>query len=403
MNLLVEAVKKINRTKILFMGMFIQLTAGMLYSWSVIQPFIMKHYSLDTSAASIPFSVNLAVFVIGSILGGKLQGKFLIQKSLFIGVFINFAGLALTALVPAQFAWLIVVTFGILCGIGTGIVYNTLIAAMQKYFPDRKGMATGFILCMIGVSGFILAPFISYLLNNYSLTLMFLIIAFVTLIVGVTGGLFIKNPPEDYMSDYNPNTAKVASTSKQYEPKEMLKTKYYYIIAFSMLFAVLGFMLINPQFVVLSKDRLITPAQALTAVMFASVFQAIGRLAVPSISDKVGRKITLLIVFIFSAAIIIGIVGAKGLLYPILFVALAFFYGGFLGTFPALSTDYFGTKNAGINYALVMIGFGLASVLCPILVRAVKGTAMGTALSFAIAGGAAVVGLILLFRLKKPN
>lgn len=403
MNLLVEAVKKINRTKILFMGMFIQLTAGMLYSWSVIQPFIMKHYSLDTSAASIPFSVNLAVFVLGSILGGKLQGKFLIQKSLFIGILINFVGLALTALVPVQFPWLIIVTFGILCGIGTGIVYNTLIAAMQKYFPDRKGMATGCILCMIGVSGFILAPFISFLLNNYSLTLMFVIIAFVTLAVGVIGAFFIKNPPEGYMADYNPNTVKVASTSKNYEPKEMLGTKYYYLIAFAMLCAVLGFMLINPQFVVMSKERLITSTQALTAVMFASVFQAMGRLVVPSISDKVGRKITLLVVFICSAAIIIGIVGAKGLLYPILFVALAFFYGGFLGTFPALSTDYFGIKNAGINYAFVMIGFGAASVICPILVRAVRGTAMGTAMSFAIAGAAAIIGLILLIRLKKPN
>lgn len=400
---MVEAVKKINRTKILFMGMFIQLTAGMLYSWSVIQPFIMKHYSLDTSAASIPFSVNLAVFVLGSILGGKLQGKFLIQKSLFIGILINFVGLALTALVPVQFPWLIIVTFGILCGIGTGIVYNTLIAAMQKYFPDRKGMATGCILCMIGVSGFILAPFISFLLNNYSLTLMFVIIAFVTLAVGVIGAFFIKNPPEGYMADYNPNTVKVASTSKNYEPKEMLGTKYYYLIAFAMLCAVLGFMLINPQFVVMSKERLITSTQALTAVMFASVFQAMGRLVVPSISDKVGRKITLLVVFICSAAIIIGIVGAKGLLYPILFVALAFFYGGFLGTFPALSTDYFGIKNAGINYAFVMIGFGAASVICPILVRAVRGTAMGTAMSFAIAGAAAIIGLILLIRLKKPN
>ncbi len=92
---------------------------------------------------------------------------------------------------------------------------------------------------------------------------------------------------------------------------------------------------------------------------------------------------------------------AKGLLYPVLFVALAFFYGGTLGTFPALSTDYFGTKNAGINYGFVMIGFGLASLLCPILVRAVKGTPLGTAMSFAIAGGACVIGILLLLKLKK--
>lgn len=171
----------------------------------------------------------------------------------------------------------------------------------------------------------------------------------------------------------------------------------------SFFLAVPGFMLINPQFVVLSSERLITGAQALTAVMLASVLQAVGRIVVPSISDKIGRKITLVTVFILSAATILGLVVAKGLLYPALFVALAFLYGGFLGTYPALSTDYFGTKNAGINYALVMVGFGLASVLCPVLVRAVKGTELGTALSFAIAGGASLVGLVLMLSLKKPK
>lgn len=88
-------------------------------------------------------------------------------------------------------------------------------------------------------------------------------------------------------------------------------------------------MLINPQFVVLSSERLITGAQALTAVMLASVLQAVGRIVVPSISDKIGRKITLVTVFILSAATILGLVVAKGLLYPALFVALAFYMADF--------------------------------------------------------------------------
>ncbi len=405
MKYLIETSKavNVNRNKILIMGMFIQLTSGILYAWSIIQPFVMEHYSLDTSAASIPFSVNLAVFVVGSILGGKLQSRFLIQKSLFIGVIINTLGLSLSGLVPTGAFGLMSVTFGVMSGIGGGIVYNTLIAAMQKYFPDKKGMASGSILCMIGVSGFIISPVINFLLKNYNLTVMFLVIGITTLVVGLIGGRFVKNIPEGYMDDYRPADVKVASTSKNYETREMLKTRNYYLIAISMFLAVPGFMLINPQFVLMSSERLITSAQALTAVMLAAVLQAAGRLLVPSVSDKVGRKATLLVVFVCSTATILGLVFVKGLLYPILFVLLAFFYGGFLGTYPALSTDYFGTKNAGINYGFVMIGFGLASVVCPILVRAVKGTSMGTAMSFAIAAVATVVGMVLLIRLKKPE
>jgi len=395
--------KQVNRIKILLAGMLTFAAGGISYAWSIIQPFVMKQYHIDASAASAPFSVNLGVFVVGCILGGRLQLKFSVQKSLFIGVMVSFLGILSSAAVPVGAPWLLTITFGAVSGIGGGITYNTLIAAMQKYFPDKKGMATGFILCMIGVSGFYMSPFIDFVLTNYSLTAMFLIVAAVTLVAGIIGSLVIKDPPEGYMADYRPADVKIFSTSKQYAPKEMLKTKSFYLISLSMFLAVPGFMLINPQFVVLSQQRNITPSQALTAVMLASVLQAAGRLLIPTISDKAGRKLTLVFIFILSSAVIGALVIAKGLAYPILFITLAFLYGGYLGTYPALSTDYFGTKNAGINYALVMTGFGIASLLCPVLVRAVKSTSLGTPMSFAIAGIATILGLILLLKLKKPS
>ncbi len=396
--------KRVNRMLVLAMGMLGMMTAGIGYAWSVMQPYVMEHYALDASAASVPFSINLGIFVIGSIFGGKLQGKMPINRVLLIGVVINAVGMFLSGLIPVSTPWLLTVTFGLVMGVGGGIVYNTMVAAMQKYFPDRLGMATGAILSTIGLSGFVISPLISFLLKNYNLTVMFAVIAAITLVIGLISCMFVKNPPAGYMQDYKPaSTTKIQTTSKQYSPSEMVKTRYYYTMLISFFLAVPGFMLINPQFVVLSSERLITSAQALTAVMLAAVLQAAGRIIVPSISDKIGRKITLVTVFILSAATISGLVVAKGLLYPALFIALAFLYGGFLGTYPALSTDYFGTKNAGINYALVMVGFGMASVLCPVLVRAVRGTELGTPLSFAIAGGASLIGLLLMLSLKKPK
>jgi OFA family oxalate/formate antiporter-like MFS transporter len=385
------------------MGMFVMSFGGISYSWSIIQPFIMSHYAIDAAAASVPFSMNLGIFVVGCIIGGRLQTRYSIRKALRFGIIISFSGLFFTGLVPARMPWLLTVTFGAFTGIGGGIVYNTLIAAMQKYFPDKKGMAGGAILCMIGLSGFYMSPFINFLLNNYSLRVMFLLVAILTLAVGLVGSIYVKEPPYGYMANYQTANNKALSSAKQYEPKEMLKTKYYYIITISMFLAVPGFMLISPQFVLISSQRMITSTQALSAVMLASIFQAVGRLVVPSLSDKVGRKITLICVFGFSTACITGLVMAKGMLYPVLFVALAFFYGGTLGTFPALSTDYFGIKNAGINYGFIMIGFGLASLLCPVLIKAVQGTSLGVALSFVIAGVACVLGLILLSRLKSPD
>lgn len=391
-----------NRMFVLMMGMITMAMGGMLYAWSVIQPYILEYFSVEASTASIPFSINLGIFVIGSIIGGKLQIKNGVQKSLRIGIGINFVGLSLTVLVPPNAFWLLVIAFGVVTGIGGGIVYNTLITAMQKYFPDKKGMATGAILCMIGVSGFYMSPIINYILQVFSLKVMFASVAVASLAVGLIGSAFIKDVPENYMSDYKPS-GNVVLSSVQYEPKEMLRTKSYYLISLSMMFCVVGFMLINPQFVLLSSQRAISSAMALAAVMAASISQAIGRLLIPSMSDKLGRKTILLVLFALSTATIFGIVCAKGMLYPILFVLLAFLYGGFLGTYPALSTDYFGTKNAGINYALVMIGFGLSSVLCPVLARAVKGSSIGLSMSFLIAGIISASGFVLMLLLRKPE
>lgn len=282
--------KKINRVKVLLMGMLSLLFGGISYSWGIIQPYIMKYYSLDASAASIPFSVNLGIFVVGCIIGGKLQIKYSIRKAFITGVIISFIGMFLTSIVPVRFPFALTVTFGLITGLGGGIVYNTLIAAMQQFFPDKKGMATGFILFMIGFSGFFMSPLINYALSNYSLSAMFMTVSFLGLIAGIAASIYVTEPPYGYMDGCLKTDNKTLTDVKQYAPREMLKTKYYYIIALSMFLAVPGFMLISPQFVLIGTERAITGTQAVSAVMFASISQACGRLAVPSLSINSAEK-----------------------------------------------------------------------------------------------------------------
>ncbi len=393
--------KDVHRIKILIMSMLILIIGGISYSWGLVQPYIMEYYSVDTSFASIPFSINLGIFVVGNLIGGKLQQIFSTQKALYIGIFMKCFGLFTSGFVPAGAPWLLIVTYGIIVGIGGGVVYNTLLTAMQNYFPDKKGMATGFILCMMGISGFYLSPIINYILTHYSLKLMFAALGTMAFVAGMIGAYFVKDPSADYVQKHIAHKNIKVNHSMQFAPQQMLKTKQFYLITFSIFLAVPGFMLINPQFVLLGEERLITDAQALTAVMFAAIFQAAGRLSVPFLSDKLGRTNLLFFIFLFSALSIFGLAFVKGILYPVLFVALAFFYGGVMGLYPSLTSDYFGLRHAGINYSLVLIGFGTASILCPILIRAVKGTAMGPSLSFAIAGGAAVIGMVLVILLRK--
>jgi OFA family oxalate/formate antiporter-like MFS transporter len=222
-------------------------------------------------------------------------------------------------------------------------------------------------------------------------------------VLGVISAFFTKNPPKEFIEEFVIVRTASGQEKKQYTTGEMLRTKEYYIIAASMLFAVPAYMLINPIFGLLGLERGVAQSQIMATVMIASVLHAMGRLVAPMVSDKLGRKKTLIILYIANIAAVLGMIVARGGLYLVLFPVIAFIYGGFMGTYPVVSTDYFGTKHSGINYAVVMIGFGLACVLCPFLSKAVQATGIGTALSFAIAAGACIIGIILVLILKKND
>ncbi|MDD3172986.1 MAG: MFS transporter, partial [Herbinix sp.] len=107
--------------------------------------------------------------------------------------------------------------------------------------------------------------------------------------------------------------------------------------------------------------------------------------------------------FLFNTISISFLTIASGNLFLILVSCVAFAYGGFMGMYPTISADYFGVKNAGMNYGVVMLGYAISSIGCPYLVRAVHTMPMGTAFSFVIAAAANIIGFLLMLGLKKPE
>ena len=124
-----HSIQEYNKTRypILFFVMIGVLASGIGYSWSIIQPYVMEYFSIDSATASWAYSLNFGIFVVGSIIGGKLQQKYTPRTVVYIGVAVIVAGLFLTALIPPTSFWLMIVTFSVMTGIGGGITYNTRI------------------------------------------------------------------------------------------------------------------------------------------------------------------------------------------------------------------------------------------------------------------------------------
>ncbi len=395
----------------LIAGALIQLCIGIIYIWSIFKVPVVTYYSqyvspeFASTCASLTYSIMLATFVLGIIIGGRINDKKGPRPVVLMGGFMFFAGIILSA-ACASFApslpWLICIFYGGVAGFGVGAAYTSTISCAQKWFLDKKGFATGVIVCTFGASTVIFTPLANSLLASVGVPQTFLILSLVFLAVILIFAWFVKNPSEEYMQKFRLASPQLAA-QKQYTPGEMLKTKQYYLLLFSMILLTPTYFILNPLFKSLAEARGLMEAAALASVMITGVASAAGRLAAPWLSDKIGRKNVILVLFFITLASVLLLIIAQSYLYILLIALVAFAFGGSAGVYPAVTGDYFGTKHNGINYGLIMIAFAVSALTFPTVASSVNAGGDATALTFLIPAVACVIGIIVTAFLKPPK
>lgn len=386
-----------NRWLILLFGMIGMLIMGICYTYSLFQPYVMKHFGVDSPTASLPFTIFIAVFCVGNFVGGRLQQKTTIKFTLIVGYVLMVLGWLITAYLPNDMFWAMFITFGGLFGIGDGIVYNVIVALMPKWFVDRKGLASGLTLAMLGASATVFSPIVSVWLNSWGFSKSFLAVAAVYAGVGVFGTITLKAPPQGYMADYVGKGA-IVTTKKQYEVSEVFHVKEFWTLMGLYFCAVPAYLLLSAIFVSYGTDKGLTAAMATFGVSAASMCQVGGRFVIPTISDKIGRKAAFAVSFLLTALGVAVLTVSTGSLYVMCFCLLSFSYGGAQACFAPIAADRFGTKNVGTILSLTMIGFGLGSIGSSIVAKMV-----GVSTAFMCAGVVSLAGIALVLTLPSPK
>lgn len=399
-----------NRALPLLAGAIIQLCIGIIYIWSIFKGPVTQYYSavadpaLAATCASVTYSLMLATFVLGIVLGGRLNDK-KGPRPVVLGGGLMFVGGILLAAASAAFApqypQLICVFYGGVAGFGVGAAYTSTISCAQKWFLDKKGFATGIIVCTFGASTVIFTPLVNYLLSAIGVPYTFMTLALIFLVVIAIFARFIQNPSAEYMQKFTAAQPQLV-TQKQYTPGEVVKTKQYYFLLICMVLLTAAYFIFNPLFKSLGQERGLDESAALLAVMLTGVASACGRLVAPWLSDKVGRKNALLLLFVLSIAAVLLLLSAQGYIYILLIAVIAFSFGGSAGVFPAINADFFGVKNAGVNYGLIMIGFAVSALTFPTIASAVNAGGTTTPLTFILPAAACVAGIVFTLLLKNP-
>lgn len=384
----------------------IQLCLGIAYIWSVFQTGIANSiFSGDNAAASLTFSLLLATLSVGGVISGKLAAKYSTRAIVIIGGIILSAGFFLASLVTENYPWLLWIGYGIMGGTGMGFTYSTTIACAQKWVPHKKGFVTGLIVAALGFGGVIFTPIIERLIAHFGDQEVgelptFMVLSGLFLFVCTIGGLFLSNPPQE---ENKTKAQRTDADDSSLSPSQVLRDYRFYLIAVSMMLACMGGLMM----IAFAKPIAVAKGLAETAtigVLVISLFNSLGRLFWGMVSDRLGRKNTIVLLLAGSAVLSLLVNSVNGYLIYVLIGFIGFFYGGFLSTFPSITADVFGPKYMATNYGMVLVGFGAGAIASSYIAGHYKNVAAQDISlmfpAFIIAAACAVLGIVLMLLLK---
>ncbi|AEV67632.1 L-lactate MFS transporter [Acetivibrio clariflavus] len=405
-------IKTQNRVLPLIAGILIQMCCGTAYIWGVFQSYLIitnstpnALFNWSPTYGTLAYALLLSMLTVGSVTGGKSQqsGKVQPKTIIVIGGLVMGVGFLLAQFTTNSTPWLLWLSYGIMGGIGMGMVYTTTIAVCQKWYPDHRGMVTGIIVSALGAGTVIFTQLSEIVIPSLGVLKTFGLLGVVFIVICTLGSFFIKNPPEDFKpAGWNPPTPKDGQNSKNFLPIEALKTPQLYLTAAALLFATTAGSMVIPMAKVFGLSNGLAESVAAAGVLIIGACNSLGRFIWGLVSDKFGRKNTLIVLLIITAVSIIALSFVPKALILFMFAVVGFTYGGFLGVFPSLTADFYGTKYVATIYGIVLSGFGIGAVASAFIVGELsKIKAFSTA--FAIAAVAAAISFVIVLTLKAPK
>jgi OFA family oxalate/formate antiporter-like MFS transporter len=350
--------------KVAFAGMGINLALGVLYSWSVVSKEIPESWQWTEAAKSLPYSVACLVFAFIMVPAGRMQDKIGPRITATVGGVLVGLGMILASQTTSTIGY--VVGFGLLAGAGIGFGYASATPPAVKWFAAAKtGLIAGIVVSGFGLSSVYVAPLAKWLIARHGVSATMLGLGIGFLLVVILLAQLLRVPPAGYVPT-GAVTPKPGSPDhrEDFTPSEMLKTWQFHVLE---LMYVCG---AGAGLMVISKLTKMVEVQAgvqlgFLLVAILAIGNGAGRIVAGMISDKIGRRATLFGCFLLQAVVILMLSRARQdnwLGLPVVLAMLSGLiganYGANLALFPAITKDFYGLKNFGVNYGLVFTAWG---------------------------------------------
>jgi OFA family oxalate/formate antiporter-like MFS transporter len=348
-------------------GLSMNLALGTLYGWSVFVAPLESRFGWRRADTSMVFTIAVIVFALSFVVAGRLQDKIgPLACSLAGGVLVSLGFFLCAYTTSLTHLYL---SFGVIGGLGNGFGYATPIPVMAKWFPDKRGLAVGLAVGGYGAGSAIFGPLAQLkLIPAYGLPATFQILGGIFFVMTMAGALLLRNPPPGYLPQgWSPAAAKKAA-SRDFTPGEMLRTRAFYLMWAGYALGCSAGLMVISQLVPFARSAGIQGATLATmTLVVGAVGNASGRIFSGWMSDRLGRINVLRAMIGISIAAMPALYAAGGnvaLLYASVFVVY-WCYGTQLSVNGAAAADFWGTKNAGINYGILFTAWGVAGIIGP--------------------------------------
>jgi len=384
--------------RVVLAGTGINLALGILYAWSIFKTAIEKDLGWDPSKLNDPYAICCLVFSFSMILAGRCQDRMGPRWTATLGGILVAAGLAMASQSGSYLVW--VLGFGVLAGIGIGFGYSSATPPALKWFPAAQtGRVAGIVVAGFGLAPLYIAPLTETLIKTGGLRLAAAFYAAFFFLVVCGLATWLKNP--DTSNGTTPGS-KVAS-GVSLSPSAMLKTREFYLLWLVYFFgAGAGLMVISSMNGLAKKSM---GEYAFLAVIVLAIGNAAGRVVAGVVSDRIGRKATLLLVTLLQAGcMLLSIPATQQGQYTLPIVLLAtmigFNYGANLCLFPAMIKDLYGLSHFGVNYGILFTSWGIGGFVLSRVQQMLKASSGDFRSSFLVAAALLGLGAIITLLLK---
>ena len=377
---------------------------GTLYAMSAFMLPLEKDFGWTRAQTSWVATIGLVMLATWYVIAGRIHDVRGPRIVAAIGGILFSLGLLLASF--TQSLLMFYLTAGFIAGTGSGFGYVVPTSVGSKWFPDKRGLIIGLMVGGFGAGSGIFGPLATALIAQYGWRATFQIYSLLFFVMTMTATWLVKNPPPGYRpAGWDPASVRGATTGVDVPAAQMVRTQTFWALWIAFCLGTTAGTMVISQLVPFARNAGHSIAAAAFALTVGAIGSASGRVLSGWMSDHAGRLNTIRVMLIVQmiAMPALFLIRENVTLFYALLAVVYYCYGTQLSVYASTSADFYGTKNVGFNYGLLLLAWGVASILGPFLGGRVFVMTGEYRWAFYIAAAVSVVALGVLAAAKSPH